>query len=336
MTKIIGGFFEIESIVIFPKFEDKSILKNWVTNKHFGTFSSARSVILKLYRELGSKSIWVPEIFCDIFQGYNFVKTYKLESTSFEPDINFLDAHICNGDLVVIVDFFGTEVGSQFREYVKAKSDVFWLQDACHNFSPTEAWSDFLLFSPRKLVGVTDGGILVQNNEKVPTINFQKWNSERRKIVGSTSPILKKIAPRFPGLYEIHKKEEAGIDDRLKSISKFSQWQLNSIDVAKIITKRRNNFNYLYQTLSEHLIPNLKFNPNAVPFAFPIYIENRDDIKAKLNRMKIYTPIHWINANKVKSTRQINHEKMELTLPCDHRYSEIDMEIITNALKKLI
>ena len=335
MNKIIGGFFEVESIQIFPKFENNSILKNWVGNKNFASFSSARSVILQLYKELGSKSIWVPEIFCDIFQNYNFVKTYKLEFRSFEPDINFLDAHICDGDLVVIVDFFGTEVGAQFREYVEAQNHIFWLQDACHNFSPTAAWSDFLLFSPRKLVGVTDGGILVQNNEKVPAINFQKWNFEKPKISGSTSPILKKIIPRFPGLYEIYKKEEAGIDDKLKSISRFSEWQLKNIDITKIISKRRNNFDYLNRTLNDYLIPNLNFYPDVVPFGFPIYIENRDEIKEKLARMKIYTPIHWINTNKVKSNRQIIHEKMELTLPCDHRYSEIEMEIIANTLKKL-
>ena len=336
MAISIGGFFELESNISSPTSNINSVFRNWIGTKNFVMFSSARSIVLALKEELNSKTVWVPEIFCNVFNDYNFVKNYPLEKDGFNPEIDFLESNISEGDLVLLVDFYGVEVGCEFRDYAMSRKSIFWLQDACHNLLPSETWTDFTLFSPRKLFGVTDGGVLVQNNEKMSQIDFSRWKFDQGDLVGSISPILRRIDPHYEGLYQIYSKEENSIDGRLKSISELTKWQLNNIEIQPFIERRKNNFSALDKELHEYLIPNLEYRENFIPFGFPIYIENRDEIRLKLAKMKIFAPIHWINDRRTKSLRQLQHESMQLTLPCDHRYTVDEMANIAKIVQELI
>jgi hypothetical protein len=192
------------------------------------------------------------------------------------------------------------------------------------------------LFSPRKLFGVTDGGVLVQNNEQLPQIDFSRWKVDPGDLVGSISPILRRIDPDYEGLYQIYSEEENSIEGKLKSISELTKWQLNNIEIQPLIEQRRINFNALEEELHDYLIPNWKYSENFVPFGFPIYIENRDEIRLALAEKKIFAPIHWINGKKTKTLRQVRHESMQLTLPCDHRYTVDEMQNIAKIVKRLI
>lgn len=299
-------------------------------------FSSARSIVLALKKELKSKTVWIPEIFCNVFNDYDFVKNYPLKKDGFDPELDFLESNISDGDLVLLVDFYGVEVSCEIKEYAVSRKSIFWLQDACHNLLPSETWTDFTLFSPRKLFGVTDGGILVQNNENLPQIDFSNWKFDSSDLVGSISPILRRIDPDYEGLYQIYSREENSIDGKLKSISELTKWQLNNIEIQPLIDQRRHNFSALEKELHEFLIPNWEYRENFIPFGFPIYIENRDEIRLALAEMKIFAPIHWINGSKTKSLRQLRHESMQLTLPCDHRYTVDNMQNIAKIVKELI
>ena len=336
MASSIGGFFELESNMSSANSDRNSIFQNWIGTKNFVMTSSARSIVLALKEELNSKTVWIPEIFCNVFNDYDFVKSYPLNKDSFDPDIEFLESNISESDLVLLVDYYGVEVGREIKDYASSRKSIFWLQDACHNLLPSESWADFTLFSPRKLFGVTDGGILVQNNEKLSKIDFSRWKFNQGNLVGSISPILRRIDPDYEWLYQIYSKEENSIDGNLKSISELTKWQLNNIEIQPLVETRRNNFDALDKELHEFLIPNLEYRKNSIPFGFPIYIGNRDEIRLTLAKMKIFAPIHWINDRKTKSFRQLQHESMQLTLPCDHRYTVDKMESIAKIVKELI
>ena len=332
----MGGFFELESNISSSTSNRNSIFQNWIGTKNFFMSSSARSIVLALKEELNSKTVWIPEIFCNVFNDYDFVKNYPLKKDGFNPEIEFLESNISENDLVLLVDFYGVEVGHEIKEYAMSRKSIFWLQDACHNLLPSETWADFTLFSPRKLFGVTDGGVLVQNNEKCSQIDFSRWKFDQGNLVGSISPILRSIDPDYEGLYQIYSKEENSVDGKLKSISELTKWQLNNIEIQPLIEQRRSNFRTLDRELHEYLIPSLEYRENSIPFGFPIYIENRDQIRLTLAKMKIFAPIHWINDRKTKSLRQLQHESMQLTLPCDHRYTVDKMENIAKIVRDLI
>ena len=336
MKKRIGGFFEIEVTESGSNLVEDSVLKHWTSGNSFGLFSTARSIILALREELNSINIWIPEIYCDAFKGIDCVKSYLLGKNSFDPDIQFLDENIKDNDIVLVVDYFGTEVSSTFKEYIKEKSSVYWVEDAAHNLSPLKNWSDFTLFSPRKLIGVAEGGVLVQNTSKKQVINFTNWNVDATPSNISIAPFLRLIFPEYSNLHNVYRVEESNLDNRLRTMSEFTQWQLQNICMDKKILQRKENFLTLRDEFGELLPSGLDFKPETVPFGFPIYIKNRDEIQKRLSEHFVFAPIHWNNQGFSKSHRQSRHEDLTLTIPCDHRYSSEDMECIKYILKRCL
>ncbi len=336
MKKPIGGFFEIEVVESDLCIESDSVLKHWVSCDAHGLFSTARSVILALKEELNTVNVWIPEIYCDVFEGINHVKIYRLLKNSFDPDIQFLSENVKQNDIVVVVDYFGTEVSEVFKEYAKQETYVNWVQDSSHNLRPLRDWADFTLFSPRKLLGVADGGVLVQNNIKREVINFSNWNVDSTYSQQIIAPFLRLVTPQYSNLYNLYRTEESKLDYKLRTMSEFTQWQLHHTSMHDKISKRRENFNTLREEFDELLPSGLCFNPETIPFGYPIYIQNRDEIQKKLSEVFIFAPIHWKSLINSKSHRQVEHEKMTLTIPCDHRYSTEEMEYIKSNLKKFL
>ena len=336
MKKRIGGFFEIEVVESDLCTEGDSVLKNWALGDAHGLFTTARSVILGLKEELGSVNIWIPEIYCDVFEGINQVKSYLLSKNSFDPDIQFLSENLKQNDMVIVVDYFGTEVGEVFKEYAQQKTSINWVQDSSHNLRPSRDWADFTLFSPRKLVGVADGGILVQNTTRKKVIDFSNWNVDSTHTQQAIAPFLRLITPDYSKLYDLYRAEESKLDYKLRTMPEYTKWQLNRISISDKILKRRENFKTLREEFGELLPSELIFKAETVPFGFPIYVQNRDEIQRKLSEKFIFAAIHWNNHANSRSHRQAGHEKMTLTIPCDHRYSTEDMEYIKSNLKRFL
>ena len=336
MKKRIGGFFEIEAIDSNSEITGTTALDYWTKNKSFGLFSTARSIILELRKELESSRIWVPEIFCGVLQEANGVNTYLLAKNGFDPDVQFLNENLKENDIVIVVNYFGTEVSAEFIEFVNQKTSVYWIEDACHSLQPLANWADFTLFSPRKLFGVADGGIIVQNSAKSKAIVFANWTVEVSASPKSISPFLRLVSPDYPNLNNVYRTEELNLDNNLRAMSDFTQWQLKYLTVDKKIERRRENFSYLKEEFEELLPVGLNFSPETIPFGFPIYINSRDEIQKRLFRRGIFPPIHWLSNEKSKTHRRLQHEKLSLTIPCDHRYDSADMDYIKTNLKSLL
>src|SRR5207302_4980229 len=79
-----------------------------------------------------------------------------------EADVSKLNREAVPGDLVVGVDYFGYPVGSALRGLSTTRGDLFFVEDRAQALAPSgDFWGDWCLYSPRKLLGVADGGILV-------------------------------------------------------------------------------------------------------------------------------------------------------------------------------
>ena len=336
VKKKIGGFFEIEVVEQNSELVIKSVLKNWTSDQNFGLFSTARSIILSLKKELGSQNIWIPELYCDVFKEVREVKHYLLSKGRFDPDVQFLSENVKENDIVLVVDYFGTEVSQEFIDFAKQQTSVHWVEDAAHNLMPLKNWADFTLFSPRKLVGVSDGGILVQNNVTKQKINFSNWTIDSINSPQSIAPFLRLVAPEFKNLHDIYRIEELNLGNELRSMSEFTHWQLNYMKLDEKVSQRRENFLTLQQEFDQLLPTGLCFTPETVPFGFPIYTKNRNEIQRKLAQEDIFAPIHWQSGGNMRTARQALHEASTLTIPCDHRYFAEDMENIKHNLMKFL
>ena len=82
----------------------------------------------------------------------------------------------------------------------------------------------------------------------------------------------------------------------------------------------------------------LKLKKNAHgPLYFPLLLNNGEQIRKKLNKIKIYTPILWEN---LKKTKQFSFEhylaKNCIFLPIDQRYNIKDMNYIYSNLMRIL
>jgi len=336
--KAIGGFFPIDVKIKKLPPREISIAQSWYQGKENVSLSSARAAIIAVSKIVNCSKIWIPEIFCGVFANQEKFNVYRLNEDSFDPDLNYLEKNISKNDVVVVVDYFGVEPSQNFIEYSKSKQDVVWVQDASQNLKPTSHWGDFTIFSPRKLLGVLDGGILVRNNTD-KKFNLSEIFSNlpvNHKI--KIAPIIRKLDKNNLGIrewYKIQKKEEKSISCNIEKSLRLTTWQLERINISKLVESRQENFFYLHSRLESLKIKELKLNQLFSPFGYPIYIPNRDEVQLELAKRGIFAAVHWRSNELKKSHRQMFNERFELTLPCDHRYGKSDMKLIVDTLSQI-
>ena len=337
--KKIGGFFELEKNSIFSRVKTDSMFNNWLDERDHFSFSNARSAILALLHAFNAKKLWLPEIFCDIFSNQINTSFYLLNKSSFIPDFEFLKNHVKTNEIVVVPDYFGIEPSVEFINFTAEQNQIHWVQDATHNLKPRQYWGDFTIFSPRKLVGVLDGGILVQNNldKKLNTDSRPRIQKSKREI--AVAPILRRIDSANIGLktwFKLYQLEENNINLNYNEYREMTNWQLKRIGINYLIETRTKNYRILNDALNAIKVKELEFGENVSPFGFPIYINDRDEVQKKLSRDGIYAAVHWRTSTPPATKRQEMHGNMQLTLPCDQRYNEQDMLRVVKAIKKYV
>lgn len=115
------------------------------------------------------------------------------------------------------------------------------------------------------------------------------------------------------------------------SIDRWSKEYLSNVDVAEQKKIRINNAKTLYEGLKdsvEFLFPEEDMN---CPLFVPILLNNRDEVRRVLTANQIYCPVHWPKPEDCESNLYAN----ELSLICDQRYSDDDMERIVCILKSI-
>ncbi len=73
-----------------------------------------------------------------------------------------------------------------------------------------------------------------------------------------------------------------------------------------------------------------------MPLGFPIAVDGRDALQAWLFGHDIFPPVHWkldsVIPPEFGESRRLSGHIM--TLPCDHRYSESDMEYVVRIVRE--
>ena len=118
--------------------------------------------------------------------------------------------------------------------------------------------------------------------------------------------------------------------------NKYLDNQLFYQDLEKVKNIRRRNYSFFYNRLKN--INMLKLIKNAHgPLYFPLLLNNGEQIRKELNKIKIYTPILW---GRLKKTKQFSFEyhlaKNCIFLPIDQRYNIKDMNYIYTNLMRIL
>ena len=70
------------------------------------------------------------------------------------------------GDAVLVVSYFGNPIAPSWCTLSRQRPEIVWIEDRAQalwpNSNPMGSW---VVYSPRKLIGVPDGGVLVRHGD---------------------------------------------------------------------------------------------------------------------------------------------------------------------------
>ncbi len=341
---IIGGMFGLE-LSAREKIIAQTQLPPFLAEPHV-LLATARSAFTLLARTLSPKTVWLPSYLCGVVLGafpahLMDVRFYAIDERLQIADEDWL-SEIQVNDMVVFIDYFGF---SQWTDWgAEARRRGAWVvQDATqsflnHHFNKN---AHYAVFSPRKFVGVPDGGILLAlNGSDLPHEGLSpppsQWQMD--SIMAS---ILRAEYDRHGGerkWFELSQKNDADGPMEPCKMSDLSFLILKHVVDWQIVSQqRRDNYEVLALEFGKiALFPELP--DDVVPLGFPIHVQERDRIRQAFFAENIYPPVHWPIADVVPPKFAASHRLAAgiMTMPCDQRYNRLDMERIVACLNREI
>lgn len=339
MSRAIGGFFPLR----LPQgvTPPASVLSQWTRGGgETWLLHNARSALHALWNGIRPRRVWLPAYVCAEVAAAvpSGVGTcYFPLSEDLLPRVEFLSTQLRDGDHVLAIDYFGRPPSPEFIALVHARPSVGWIEDRAQAIDPPDtAWGDWLLYSPRKLFGVPDGGILAAHRKAL-------WPLETSP--GTDLTFALPSLQRFEDPDEIgnqrwhaaYVREEAAMAVGLQRMSRLSLEVLGAVDARADCAARRGNYRVLYGRLGEWaLFPGAELCFS--PLGFPIRVVSAATLSRRLSEKRIFAARHWASLPSDPSVFASEHRLAQeiLTLPCDYRYGERDMLDVADAVHEAI
>ena len=339
--KEIGSEFSIEpinegSIVQIPGITEGTLV-----------FSGRTAIETVLKNELKIHKALLPSYCCD-----SMIEPFRKAGI----DIGFYNVNYDNGmevsldiskdtDCILWCNYFGFSNNMpDLSDFINRNGVI--IEDITHSFYSTNMYheqSEYLVASLRKWEPVLCGGYCLSRKK---TLSFKptKKPAESFIIQKEKAMILKKqylegkIDINKDAFLDLFSKANKWIEDNYSelTIDEYSKTYLLKTDYSIHRKKRIQNAGVLYSELYNHPYIDFLFPIENMdcPLFVPIVIKDskRDIIRKKLIKNRIYCPVHWPHPNDICCS---NLYDIELSLVCDHRYSETDMKTVTDILKNI-
>jgi dTDP-4-amino-4,6-dideoxygalactose transaminase len=319
----MGGMFGLEKLIYIDQpqahFLQEPCLKLF----------NGRSAINLLCQLLRPKKVWLPAYLChsmiEAVPKNMAIDFYAIDMTLRVAEYEWI-TRVKQGDLVLCIDYFGFDLHAKVMQAVKERK-AWILQDAAQALLSTFArpHADFILFSPKKTVGIPDGGILQsQCSEDFSSVKLNTAPAEAIRASYDAFWMRTNFDHTGKGdWYSQYKTAES-----IMPIGNFQMTPLSEallrygIDYTQIAQRRKANYQCLLDEVANQGL--LSFLPEDVaPLGFPIFCTNREQLKRKFYAGHIFCPIHWPPTKVVPKTFKQAHKLNNkiLTLLCDQRYT---------------
>lgn len=338
---------EIGSEFSFENYENEDVLKKEnVINFNGGelVFSGRTAIEMVIINEKNIHKVLLPSYCCD-----SMIEPFRKANIDVSfYSVTYTDRLIINleinedVDCVLWCNYFGFYVPMpDLRQFIKRGGII--IEDITHSLYSKRQFHDqshYIVASLRKWEPILCGGFcatkleyLNNNHLKYPPNEFLKQKKEamilKKKYLLGDSNVSKEL---FLDLFSRTNKWLASNYSFL-AIDDYSKKHLSHIDYKKHIKQRIKNAFVLYRGLKKHSDIEFLFDLEDMncPLFVPIIIKNgkREFYRRKLIENKIYCPVHW---PRPKEKCESNIYEIELSLVCDHRYNEDDMQRIVDIL----
>ncbi len=334
----IGGFLELERPG--PGAPAADLLTHWQAGAA-PAWVNATSALAALVARLRPQRVWLPGYLCAelVAAAPPPARRFFALGDDLEPEIAMLDGALAPGDLLLAVNMFGRAPGPGWRQFVAAHPGVTFVEDCAQALDTgAPAWGDWRLYSPRKLVGVPEGGILVAVSGRAramapeihPDMGLRAddgpgWRTRLAPLEA------RRAAPRDNAAWHgLHRAAEASHRIGAAPMSRLARDLLARLDPAPMSAARKRNHAHLGRLLGDHAL-----RPDPAPawapsgFAVQVPAARRDTVLAHLHGAGIFAAVHW-RAIPAPAAFAADHARAAglITLPCDHRYGPAEMETV--------
>lgn len=317
MNREIGGYIELAEPV--PRLHPSALRLN-----------SGRNCLAYLIEARGIGTIWLPDFLCaSVSRVCNrenvAVKAYRI-GKGFEPMWD--DLEVSAGEFLYLVDYYG-QLDDAVVERASALSDGnIILDEAMSLFAPPRPGID-TLYSPRKFLGIPDGGYLYTDAR----ISREIAVDESRDHMGFLLGRVERPASEY---YEDSKANNRRFaDEPVKRMSKLTQALIGAVGIEEAQRAREANYSVLAEALDCFNRLELEMPPG--PMAYPFLVEDGPAVRSSLANKGIYVPTLWPDVLENGKAGEVakRYARDILPLPCDQRYGFGDMQRIVKALMSI-
>lgn len=291
-----------------------------------------RSCLEYLIDARGIRTIWLPDFMCESVRGRCercgvSVRTYAIGG-DLRPVYDFAPAA---GEYLYLCDYYGQLGEADVRRALAFASGRVIVDEAQCYFKRPVAGVD-TLYTSRKFLGVADGAYLYTDAEAARTYPRDESFDRMRFLLGR----FERTASEFYGEYRAN--NDYFEDQPAKRISLLTENILASLDYARIMRTREENFAFLHKALAarnELARGEAKLVSPPGPFAYPLLVRGGCELRRALaQEEKIYVPTLWPNVVEEAPEGSAAHRFAcdILPLPVDQRYGRADMRRIVDAL----
>jgi hypothetical protein len=297
--------------------------------------ANGRCALYLLSLHLETKCVWLPAYLCDAIASAFHAAGVKLRFYAVSAALRIEDLawlqEINDGDLVLLIDYFGFPCDQNVIAKAQEMGAVV-VEDASQAMllSP-QTRADYLVYSPRKFLGVPDGGLLVSpNGARLPALPLTPPPTDW--WLKSFAAVLQRRESDLSGAkrnwLQLFQQSEANAPCGPYAMSQLSAMLIDrAFDYDDIGRRRRENYSRLSERLARFAVFT-RLPDRVVPLGFPIRVANRDAVRQALFEANIFPPVHWPLAELVPPHFEESHSLSReiLTLVCDQRYDLPDMD----------
>ena len=303
---------------------------------------NARSCIAHLCDRLVPERVWLPTYLCesvvDAIPSRFETRFWEVDEKLRPVESGWMD-EVRRRDLFVAIAYFGWPPDGELLSRMKERG-AWVLEDASQALlSRRSDAADFTVYSPRKFLGVPDGGILLSTGSIELDADELERASSESWLRSLEALVLRAEFDRHGGdrrWFDLYRESEASQPLGEFAMSELSKSLLDeAFDYAAIAARRRENYARLHAALSEiSLMGTLE--EDVVPLGFPVRWAERDHLREALFAEEIFPPVHWqlpasVSAEAAGSWRL---SRETLTLPCDQRCSAGDIDRIIACVQR--
>ena len=314
--------------------------------KYMFTFSGRTSIETVLKNEPQIKKALLPSYCCDSMispfrkAGIKVDFYDVLYEYEFNVNVNIED----DIDAILWCNYFGYNVNMPDMSAFIYRGGVV-IEDITHSLLSNSVYhkqSSYLIGSVRKWGPVLSGGICVSLNrclnetpQGYPGRGYiddkKRAMIQKQKYLSGDKDVCKE---EFLEMFSESNKWLANNYSDLK-IDEESMEILHNMDWDEIRKKRFDNAIALYNGINtcKNIKPLFIVESMSCPLFVPIIVnkEYRQSLRQCLTKNEIYCPIHWPKPN---DKCESNLYDIELSLICDQRYNENDMQRMIDVIKK--